>query len=159
MRFIYSATTFLAAFALAAPQSHPSSELEHEDDFDNDHKKDLQYITAWCNSDEECASGCCAAISHDEAICSAPLVAYLEGKYGCGFGDSTKKIAQGIDVTLPGFNNVGTGNKAQFITGQCWSDDDCASGCCAGHKDHKGGFCSAKLIAEQDGRTGCGYLE
>ncbi|KXJ93532.1 hypothetical protein Micbo1qcDRAFT_174580 [Microdochium bolleyi] len=37
----------------------------------------------------------------------------------------------GVDASLPGSQNVGKGNGSQFITGQCLTDADCQSGCCA----------------------------
>lgn len=42
------------------------------------------------------------------------------------------KTSGAIDKSLPGFQNAGTGNGQQFITGQCLSNADCASACCAG---------------------------
>src|ERR1700685_1429975 len=50
-----------------------------------------------------------------------------------------------------GAKNVGNGQGAQFITGQCLSDADCASGCCA----NPTGICSGPGAATQQGKTGC----
>jgi hypothetical protein len=52
-----------------------------------------------------------------------------------------------------GAKNVGNGKGAQFITGQCLSDADCASGCCA----KPTGICSGPGAATQQGKTGCGF--
>jgi hypothetical protein len=52
-----------------------------------------------------------------------------------------------------GVKNVGNGKGAQFITGQCLSDADCASGCCA----NPTGICSGPGAATQQGKTGCGF--
>jgi len=52
-----------------------------------------------------------------------------------------------------GAKNVGNGKGAQFITGQCLSDTDCASGCCA----KPTGICSGPGAATQQGKTGCGF--
>jgi len=52
-----------------------------------------------------------------------------------------------------GAKNVGNGKGAQFITGQCLSDADCASGCCA----NPTGICSGPGASTQQGKTGCGF--
>ncbi|KAK6855560.1 hypothetical protein PG995_007711 [Apiospora arundinis] len=52
-----------------------------------------------------------------------------------------------------GSQNVGKGDGSQFITGQCTSDADCASACCAKAK----GACAAKAVAEENGGAGCGF--
>lgn len=52
-----------------------------------------------------------------------------------------------------GSQNVGKGDGSQFITGQCVADADCASGCCAKPK----GVCSARLVADEQGKEGCGF--
>ncbi|KAF8305643.1 hypothetical protein DL93DRAFT_301837 [Clavulina sp. PMI_390] len=61
-------------------------------------------------------------------------------------------------VAVPPFNsgsgNIGTGEGQQFITGQCVSDADCASGCCA----FPTGICSGPDAAFQDGKQGCGFF-
>ncbi|KAI1169917.1 hypothetical protein F4777DRAFT_158990 [Nemania sp. FL0916] len=59
-----------------------------------------------------------------------------------------------LDPNAPGAQNVGAGNGAQFITGQCISDADCASTCCA-----TDGKCAARLVVEspQDARE-CGFV-
>ncbi|KAH8594682.1 hypothetical protein B0O99DRAFT_513380, partial [Bisporella sp. PMI_857] len=56
-----------------------------------------------------------------------------------------------------GARNVGQGNGAQFITGGCVSDADCASACCAGNPTV--GVCSAEAASLQAGKTGCGFVD
>ncbi|KIX05264.1 uncharacterized protein Z518_06136 [Rhinocladiella mackenziei CBS 650.93] len=57
-----------------------------------------------------------------------------------------------INSSLPGAENVGNGAGKQFITGQCFSDADCASGCCG----FNSGLCAGAIIAQtRDG--GCGF--
>ncbi|KAH9989420.1 hypothetical protein F4779DRAFT_265081 [Xylariaceae sp. FL0662B] len=59
-----------------------------------------------------------------------------------------------INNNEPGAKNVGLKNGQQFITGQCTSDEDCASGCCT-KKDAK---CGARAPTEQAPNSlGCGY--
>ncbi|KAK4113120.1 hypothetical protein N656DRAFT_730586 [Canariomyces notabilis] len=56
-----------------------------------------------------------------------------------------------------GARNVGNGQGAQFITGGCVNDADCASGCCA---DASGvGVCSAEAAQFQNGKNGCGFVD
>jgi hypothetical protein len=62
-----------------------------------------------------------------------------------------------VDKNLPGFQNVGKGNGQQFITGQCFSDKDCASGCCAGSSTSAVAECIGELVANEPPRTGCGF--
>ncbi|KAI0513327.1 hypothetical protein F5B22DRAFT_248698 [Xylaria bambusicola] len=59
-----------------------------------------------------------------------------------------------VDPNTAGSQNVGLGNGSQFITGQCLSDADCASGCCA-----TDGKCAARAVVEsaQDARE-CGFV-
>jgi len=52
-----------------------------------------------------------------------------------------------------GAPHVGNGKGEQFITGQCLSDADCASGCCA----LPTGICSGPGAAFQAGKEGCGF--
>ncbi|KAE8445037.1 hypothetical protein EG329_013751 [Mollisiaceae sp. DMI_Dod_QoI] len=49
--------------------------------------------------------------------------------------------------------NVGNGVGRQFIDGQCLSDSDCGSACCA----NPTGICSTLDSAFSDGKTGCGF--
>ncbi|OHE92602.1 biotrophy-associated secreted protein 2 [Colletotrichum orchidophilum] len=134
-----------------------------------------QFITGQCLSDADCASGCC---NGPKGACAARAVATENGKAGCGFtGTGTGSAAEGAappqaapsagagagagagsaagagTAGAPGSQNVGKGNGQQFITGQCLSNADCASGCCAGPK----GVCSAVAVANANGKTGCGF--
>jgi len=52
-----------------------------------------------------------------------------------------------------GAKNVGNKQGKQFITGQCLSDADCASKCCA----KPTGICSGPGAATQQGKMGCGF--
>jgi len=52
-----------------------------------------------------------------------------------------------------GVPHVGNGQGEQFITGQCLSDADCGSGCCA----FPTGICSGPGAAFQQGKQGCGF--
>ncbi|KAI9152287.1 Interferon-induced GTP-binding protein Mx [Paramyrothecium foliicola] len=62
-----------------------------------------------------------------------------------------------INKQLPGFQNAGTGSGQQFITGQCLSDADCASGCCAGSSTGGIAECIGQAVANEPPRTGCGF--
>ncbi|TAQ87877.1 hypothetical protein B7494_g3796 [Chlorociboria aeruginascens] len=53
-----------------------------------------------------------------------------------------------------GAKNVGNGAGGQFIGGQCLSDTDCGSGCCA----NPTGICSGLGASTQNGKTGCGFV-
>ncbi|KAE9372511.1 hypothetical protein N431DRAFT_545139 [Stipitochalara longipes BDJ] len=52
-----------------------------------------------------------------------------------------------------GAKNVGNGAGGQFIGGQCLSNADCGSGCCA----NPTGICSGPGAATQNGKQGCGF--
>jgi len=52
-----------------------------------------------------------------------------------------------------GAANVGNGAAKQFIGGQCLSNADCGSGCCA----NPTGICSGPGASTQNGKTGCGF--
>ncbi|KAL0930383.1 biotrophy-associated secreted protein 2 [Colletotrichum truncatum] len=135
-----------------------------------------QFIGGACLTSKDCASACCASLS-GAGICSGVGAQFQAGKQGCGFGDGgavaapdasqgagqatpTMEAAPGNGTNAgagtsgaPGSQNVGKGNGQQFITGQCLSDADCASGCCAGPK----GACAARAVAEENGKAGCGF--
>lgn len=73
-----------------------------------------------------------------------------------GAGASKNKAgAAAADPSKPGSQNVGKADGSQFITGQCTSDADCASGCCAKPK----GVCSAEAVSNVDGKQGCGFTK
>jgi hypothetical protein len=132
-----------------------------------------QFIGGQCLSDADCASGCCA---NPTGICSGPDASFQAGKTGCGFPaasnsgtatSSTSPSAAADDATPvaaspahggppfdpAGAKNVGNGHGGQFIGGQCLSDADCGSGCCAGPS----GICSGPDASFQAGKTGCGF--
>ncbi|THU86539.1 hypothetical protein K435DRAFT_782802 [Dendrothele bispora CBS 962.96] len=135
-----------------------------------------QFITGPCQSDTDCASGCCG---FNSGKCAGAVIAQ-ERDGGCGFGDASpnNRAAQAIQGpnaeaapgvnnnagAAAGSNNAGNGAAAgtspapavapgtQFITGACTSDADCASGCCG----FNSGKCAGAVIAqERDG--GCGF--
>jgi len=137
-------------------------------------KNGSQFITGQCTSDADCASTCCVAKT---GLCGA-VGAQLNGRADCGFGGSAAPAAaapapdnaaaaapaasgpnesvtpqnQVINPSAPGAQSVGLKNGQQFITGQCTSDADCASGCCGFHT----GLCAGAVIAQtRDG--GCGF--
>ncbi|KAI1344208.1 hypothetical protein F5Y15DRAFT_106105 [Xylariaceae sp. FL0016] len=58
-----------------------------------------------------------------------------------------------------GASNVGQGNGQQFITGGCVNDADCESACCAQVQTTGLGVCSAEAASEQNGKTGCGFVD
>jgi len=58
-----------------------------------------------------------------------------------------------LDPNAPGAANVGKANGSQFITGQCTSDKDCASACCA-----TGGKCAAPGALIGDATRQCGFV-
>ncbi|RYO80739.1 hypothetical protein DL766_008054 [Monosporascus sp. MC13-8B] len=74
--------------------------------------------------------------------------------------------ATGFAQLIPndaGARDVGNGQGAQFTTGGCVSDADCAEGCCAGGaQDAAGnpvGICSGIGAEFQNGKTGCGFVD
>ncbi|TDZ15587.1 hypothetical protein Cob_v011517 [Colletotrichum orbiculare MAFF 240422] len=129
-----------------------------------------QFIGGACLNGRDCASTCCATLD-GAGICSGLGAQFQAGKQGCGFGGaaagSGPGVGQGQEAAAPspapaaggdqggaaGSQNVGKGDGRQFITGKCLSDADCASGCCAGPR----GACSARAVAEENGKTGCGF--
>ncbi|KAI0468064.1 hypothetical protein F4859DRAFT_223424 [Xylaria cf. heliscus] len=128
-------------------------------------------------------TACCATFG-SIGLCSGLQADFQAGKTGCGFGDGGSGSATPatpdnsnsnngnsgsgsgsgnsggatgtvtVDANAPGAANVGAGNGAQFITGQCISDADCASTCCASD-----GKCAAPAVVNspQDPRT-CGFV-
>lgn len=170
----YELTKLVAVLAMAVPQPQLSPDPNGDDNVGNG--QGLQFITGGCLSDADCASGCCAGLASGDAVCSGPDVGNAQGKQGCGFGgagagggatggeDETAVEVPADDAAgggagsgEAGSENVGQGDGSQFITGQCLSDADCASGCCAGSEGSDTGACSAVLVAEENGKTGCGF--
>jgi hypothetical protein len=130
-----------------------------------------QFITGQCTSDADCGSTCCATLG-DIGICSGPAVANTNGKTGCGFTGSAPAKPQtsaaptnnqgagaaggsGLKPDPAGEKNIGNAKGGQFITGQCTSDADCGSTCCATLGDI--GICSGPAVANTNGKTGCGF--
>ncbi|KAG7094481.1 hypothetical protein E1B28_008079 [Marasmius oreades] len=135
-----------------------------------------QFITGPCTTDADCASGCCGVNS---AKCAGAIIA-LTRDGGCGHGDAQsnsraaavlrgncpgtnvkREILMEIEARAPlspdpnGAKNLGNGAGKQFITGQCASNADCQSGCCATLGSI--GICSGPQAADQQGKTGCGF--
>ena len=65
----------------------------------------------------------------------------------------------GLKPDPAGAANVGNAQGKQFITGECTSDADCASGCCAlvNTGAAKFGVCSGPAANTQNGKQGCGF--
>lgn len=134
-----------------------------------------QFITGPCQKDADCASGCCG---QNSGKCAGAIIA-LTRDGGCGRGEQSnsraaavlrgncpgttlkRSIIEEIEARAPlspdpaGAQNVGNGAGKQFITGQCLSNADCASGCCA--KLGAIGICSGPGAADQQGKQGCGF--
>ncbi|KAF9258744.1 hypothetical protein L218DRAFT_1062894 [Marasmius fiardii PR-910] len=134
-----------------------------------------QFITGPCTVDADCASGCCA---FNTGKCAGAIIA-LTRDGGCGHGDgqSNARAAAVLRGNCPGTKvkrerpstsrryhlcprtplapHVGNDQGEQFITGQCLSDADCASGCCAVLGDI--GICSGPAVANEQGKSGCGF--
>jgi hypothetical protein len=144
-----------------------------------------QFIGGACLSQADCASACCATLngagicSGPGAQFQAGKQGCGFGGAGAGAGSSTPAASSSsssssgstsssssssgssgssnsaINTNLPGAENVGNGQGKQFITGQCFSDADCASGCCA--KLNGAGQCSGPAVAFDAGKQGCGF--
>ena len=71
-----------------------------------------------------------------------------------GDGDNGVQCTGGPAFDPAGAPNVGNARGIQFIGGQCLSNADCASGCCAGPC----GICSAEAVQFAQGKTGCGFI-
>ncbi|CAK7223582.1 hypothetical protein SBRCBS47491_005257 [Sporothrix bragantina] len=140
----------------------------------------LQFITGGCLSTADCSQAvvqsCCAFIAGGAStgICSGADVGNVNGKAGCGFGDggsATTTASSGtasvaattsssgatsdqctVDTSLAGSQSVGLGNAQQFITGQCFSAADCASGCCVQQASGPA-LCKAQIVTEEAGLT------
>ncbi|CAM1503612.1 Fc.00g012030.m01.CDS01 [Cosmosporella sp. VM-42] len=166
----------LGAFALPNPNPNPLTP-DPSGDKNIGNGAGGQFITGACLNDADCASGCCATLNGG-GICSGTAVSFAQGKQGCGFGGSgstppantsaapappvaTDEAAGNgnINTSAPGSQNVGTGSGQQFITGQCFTDADCASKCCAGKAGSSTGACSAIAVSTDSGKTGCGFVQ
>lgn len=98
------------------------------------------------------AAASSAAVS-SQAASPASSAAASASSAAAGGASKNKAGAAAVDASKPGSQNVGKADGSQFITGQCTSDADCASGCCAKPK----GVCSAKAVSNVDGKQGCGF--
>ena len=88
-------------------------------------------------------SAAMAGATSPAAAAAAPP-ATNTGTSGASSGSGTTSSNGAIDSSIPGAANVGKGDASQFITGQCLSDADCASGCCGFHT----GKCAGAVIAQ-----------
>ncbi|KAI5460199.1 hypothetical protein BGZ63DRAFT_455710 [Mariannaea sp. PMI_226] len=179
VRIAFNVALLFAVSALALPNPNPNPlSTDPSGDKNIGNGKGLQFITGACLSNADCQSGCCATFSGG-GICSGLAVSNVNGKQGCGFNaagsappnnaDSaatTTAVANApaaatgvINTSAPGSQNVGKGNGQQFITGQCFSNADCASGCCAGRQGSTTGACSGVAVANDGGKTGCGFVQ
>ncbi|EPE08590.1 biotrophy-associated secreted protein 2 [Ophiostoma piceae UAMH 11346] len=122
-----------------------------------------QFITGQCFSAVDCASGCCVAQADGTNLCKAELVT-TEAGLSCDASCTpstasavvvSKAVAASsgtctVNTALAGSANVGTGAGTQFITGQCFSAADCASGCCVAQADGTN-LCKAELVTTSAG--------
>ncbi|KAK3938463.1 hypothetical protein QBC46DRAFT_390173 [Diplogelasinospora grovesii] len=122
-------------------------------------------------------------------VCSGPGAQREAGKQGCGFvaggastggsnasatsagqaaaattaaaaaGGAAKVVPSTLVPDPAGAKNVGNGKGQQFITGECTSDADCASTCCAlvNNGTATFGICSGVGANTQNGKQGCGF--
>ncbi|MCJ1355462.1 MAG: hypothetical protein MMC33_005454 [Icmadophila ericetorum] len=167
----------LALSAYAAPPFDPSGAKNIGNG------QGLQFITGQCLSDADCGSTCCAnptgicsglgaqfqngktgcgfvaagaaapahVVTTTTAV-AAPVETSTTNSTA-GTGASSAPANGGPPFDPSGAKNVGNGKGLQFITGQCLSDADCGSGCCAGPS----GICSGLGAQLQNGKTGCGF--
>ncbi|TAQ90343.1 hypothetical protein B7494_g1316 [Chlorociboria aeruginascens] len=69
----------------------------------------------------------------------------------------TMTVLATVTPNNAGAKDVGNGKALQFTTGGCIDDADCESACCAGNPTV--GVCSAAAASEQNGKTGCGFVD
>ncbi|EMR61946.1 putative biotrophy-associated secreted protein 2 protein [Eutypa lata UCREL1] len=164
-----SVTILFALTVLAIPSPQLKPDPAGEKNVGNG--AGAQFIGGACLSSADCASTCCATLN-GAGICSGLGAQFQAGKEGCGFGDDGAAAPPADDTAATpdtgadtgadagagadeaGSQNVGKGDGSQFITGQCLSDADCASGCCA----NPDGVCSAVAVANEAGKEGCGFV-
>ncbi|RMD44812.1 hypothetical protein DV735_g267, partial [Chaetothyriales sp. CBS 134920] len=131
-----------------------------------------QFITGPCDTDADCASGCCG---FNSGKCAGPIIA-LTRDGGCGHGNAQPNanaanalgqgtftvsgaaaaaattLAVGGASSSTATTSASPAQGTQFITGTCNADADCASGCCG----FNSGKCAGPIIAlTRDG--GCGH--
>jgi hypothetical protein len=77
---------------------------------------------------------------------------------GGGGGGGTIQPS-GLSPDPAGVKNVGNGQGGQFVGGECTSDADCATACCAlvNTGDANFGICSGPGANTQNGKQGCGF--
>ncbi|TLS31161.1 hypothetical protein PpBr36_03763 [Pyricularia pennisetigena] len=96
------------------------------------------------------AAAAAAAAASPPPSVAAPIAAPAAGNRTTGGGAAAAPGTCRVDSAKSGSQNVGKGNKSQFITGQCLSKADCASNCCVGQASGAG-ECRAELVATQAG--------
>ena len=171
---IPSVVLLVAALPAPRPQANGGPPFDPAGAKNVGNGKGQQFIGGQCLSAADCASGCCAGPS---GICSGVGAQTQAGKTGCGFVSGGAPVASAPPAAPPaasagnnaasttpanggppfdpaGAKNVGNGAGGQFIGGQCLSNADCASGCCAGPS----GICSGVGAQTQAGKTGCGFV-
>ncbi|KAL1837778.1 hypothetical protein VTJ49DRAFT_3414 [Mycothermus thermophilus] len=81
------------------------------------------------------------------------------GNNGNGNGNGTGVQPSTLQPDPAGEKNVGNGQGGQFIGGECTSDADCASTCCALVNTGAAtfGICSGLGANTQNGKQGCGF--
>jgi len=164
MRYTFLASVAFAALVSSSPLAPDPNGVPHVGN-----GKGEQFITGQCLSNADCQSACCATLGNI-GICSGPGAATQQGKTGCGFGGggaapaaapppppppAAGAAAGGLQPDPAGVPHVGNGKGEQFITGQCLSNADCQSACCAKLRDI--GICSGPGAATQAGKQGCGF--
>ncbi|KAI6378402.1 hypothetical protein MCOR25_002269 [Pyricularia grisea] len=96
------------------------------------------------------AAPAAAAAATSPARVAAPAATPAAGNRTTGGAAAAAPGTCRVDSAKSGSQNVGKGNKSQFITGQCLSKADCASNCCVGQASGAG-ECRAELVATQAG--------
>ncbi|RKU43467.1 hypothetical protein DL546_001687 [Coniochaeta pulveracea] len=101
-----------------------------------------QFITGQCLTNADCASTCCnkntgvcnaigaVGIENCQAGAGSPASATPTETPAAGASNTANTANTTIDTSKPGSQNVGKGDGSQFITGQCFTNSDCASTCC-----------------------------
>ncbi|RDL33843.1 uncharacterized protein BP5553_08211 [Venustampulla echinocandica] len=95
-----------------------------------------------------------AGSANTGAANAAATAAPAAAQGATGAAAASSNAAGGPPFNKDGAKNVGNGAGEQFITGQCLSNADCGSACCAG----PAGICSAEAASLQNGKTGCGFV-
>jgi len=79
---------------------------------------------------------------------------------GNGGGGAVPVIETSLVPDPNGAGEVGNGQGRSFITAECLSDADCASGCCATVNNGQAifGICSGLAVSTANGKQGCGFV-